>query len=223
MTLPVPDSPSSARTRLIEAAIFCFAEKGFDATGIREIAKRANANSALVQYHFAGKEGLYREALASIFQRRPARVAKPPADPTEPDARSRAIAGVGEMIESLVLELMSCNNGSPLDQASLFLVTRELQAPHPDAIPLILDHVRPYAEHMEACLRILRPDLSKELQLNLVMSIYGQVFHLHSSLAMIRIMRQDPDFPRDLQAIIRHFTEFSLRGIGIPEAFPFQA
>ena len=53
---------------------------------------------------------------------------------------------------------------------------------------------------------------------------YGQVaaaagyplYHRH----VARLLRNEPDFPRDLQAVARHITEFSLRGIGVPEAFP---
>ena len=63
-----PDPGNSSRIRLVDAAILCFAEKGFDATGIREIAGRARANSALVQYHFGGKTGIYAEALRCIFR-----------------------------------------------------------------------------------------------------------------------------------------------------------
>jgi len=46
------------------------------------------------------------------------------------------------------------------------------------------------------------------------------VVHLHHHLALIRLTRNQPDYPQDLQAVARHITEFSLRGIGIPEANP---
>ena len=59
--------PQDTRTRLLESAILHFAAKGFDGAGIREISKSARANSALVAYHFCGKEGLYLEALKAIF------------------------------------------------------------------------------------------------------------------------------------------------------------
>ena len=219
MTLSDSESSCTTRTRLIEAAIFCFAEKGFDATGIREIAKLAQANSALVQYHFGGKEGLYRETLRHIFQHRPPALAAPPEDPAAADARPRAIQAIRQMIYNLVEELMSCSNGTDLDRAALFLVTRELQAPRPEVAPLLLEHIRPYSEQLEICLRILLPGLERTRMLNMVLSVYGQIFHLHSNLNLIRIMREDPGFPADLQALADHFADFSLRGIGIPEAF----
>ena len=214
------EQEQTSRLRLLEAAILCFAEKGFDGTGIREIARRAKANSALVQYHFGGKTGLYKEALRHIFASRPEMVASPPRDAAEPDARARAITALGDMIASLLNELMACSEGSELDLASLLLVTRELQSPREDVAPLILTHLAPYTDHMEGCLRILRPDLDHLARLDNINSIFGQIVHLHSNLKMYRLIRNDPDYPQDLGAVARHITEFSLRGIGIPEAFP---
>ena len=214
------DPETSSRTRLLEAAILCFAEKGFNATGIREIARKAKANSALVQYHFGGKAGLYAEALRHIFASRPVKVASPPEDAEEPGARTKAIQFLGDMIESILNQLMSCSEGSELDKASLVLVTRELQDPREAVAALILEHMRPFTDHMMACLKILRPDLDWLRAMDYSQSILGQVVHLHHHLALIRLTRNQPDYPQDLQAVARHITEFSLRGIGIPEANP---
>ena len=212
-------SNNNSRTRLLEAAVFCFAEKGYDATGIREIAQRAKANSALVQYHFGGKEGLYGEALKFIFAHKPPCVARPPEDPGAPGARAQAMRSLREIIEQLLLELMRCNADSPLEQAALLLVTREMQNPRPGTVPLVQDHIRPYMDHLEGCLRILRPDLDKVAMLDMGASIYGPIFHMHGKLALIRAMRVDPEFPRepdDLERLTKHFTEFTLGGLGFP-------
>ena len=220
--MPVTDSDSTlnTRARLIEAAIFCFSEKGYDATGIREIGLKAKANSALVQYHFGGKEGLFREAMKFIFSQHPPVVTAMPASPDQPGARAMAIQAFRTCIGSLVYELMACSAGSALDRAALLLITRELQAPHPEVIPLVMEHVRPYLTQMEACLAILRPDLTGPPVMDMTMSIYGQIFHLHNNLHLIRLLRADPEFPRDLEQLVDHFTAFNLRGIAIPEAFP---
>lgn len=47
------------REKLVEAATVLFAWKGFAGVSIRELAKAANVNSALISYYFGGKEGLY--------------------------------------------------------------------------------------------------------------------------------------------------------------------
>jgi len=217
--MPPSDSELPARERLLEAAILCFAEKGFDATGIREIAGRARANSALVQYHFGGKTGIYAEALRHIFRshhHRPLAAL----DPDSPDARAKAIRALGELIEHTLNELMACEGGSELEKASLLLVTRELQNPREDVAGLILEHMRPSNDHLLACLQILRPDLEGPAAQDHVDSILGQVVHLLHHLQLIRLVRGDPDYPRDLQALARHITGFSLRGIGLSETSP---
>ncbi|BDU71384.1 TetR/AcrR family transcriptional regulator [Mesoterricola silvestris] len=214
------DPETSSRTRLIEAAILCFAEKGFDATGIREIAQRAKANSALVQYHFGGKTGLYAEALRHIFRSRPEMAPPMPAGTGGPEDRRLAMATLGEIVEGLMDELLACADGTELDRASLLLVTRELQSPRQDVADLILEHLRPTMDRLLACIRVLRPDLETLQAHEYMNSILAQVVHLHNNLKLVRLIRKEPDYPQDFKAVARHITEFSLRGLAVPEAFP---
>lgn len=55
-------------SKLIETATLLFAKKGFAAVSIRELAQAAQVNSALISYHFRGKEGLYLAVLEEQFQ-----------------------------------------------------------------------------------------------------------------------------------------------------------
>lgn len=50
---------SERRHQLIEVARSLFAERGYEATSIEEIAQRANVSKPVVYEHFGGKEGLY--------------------------------------------------------------------------------------------------------------------------------------------------------------------
>ena len=52
------------RDRIMKAAERLFAEKGYDSTSIRAIVAKARVNQAAINYHFDGKDGLYREVLA---------------------------------------------------------------------------------------------------------------------------------------------------------------
>ena len=54
---------SDARERLIQAALRLFSERGFDGTGIRDLAEAAGVNVAAVNYHFGSKENLRLETL----------------------------------------------------------------------------------------------------------------------------------------------------------------
>lgn len=47
------------RQQLIDIARGVFAERGFDATSVEEIASRAHVSKPVVYEHFGGKEGLY--------------------------------------------------------------------------------------------------------------------------------------------------------------------
>ena len=44
------------RDRILKTAMRLFAERGYEATSIRTIAKRANVNQAAINYHFKSKE-----------------------------------------------------------------------------------------------------------------------------------------------------------------------
>jgi|GEM_PF-609976 len=56
--------PGSPRGRILEAARQLFAEQGFQGTSIREIAKLADVNIAMVHYYFSTKELLYKRVFA---------------------------------------------------------------------------------------------------------------------------------------------------------------
>jgi AcrR family transcriptional regulator len=51
------------RQALLDHATDVFAENGFDRASVREITGRATVNQAAINYHFGGKEALYREVL----------------------------------------------------------------------------------------------------------------------------------------------------------------
>jgi AcrR family transcriptional regulator len=56
------------RDRILKAAERLFAEHGYDGTSIRAIVAKARVNQAAINYHFEGKDGLYREVLSSAFR-----------------------------------------------------------------------------------------------------------------------------------------------------------
>ena len=52
-------SGTERREQLLDVGRALFAERGFDATSIEEVASRAGVSKPVVYEHFAGKEGLY--------------------------------------------------------------------------------------------------------------------------------------------------------------------
>lgn len=63
---PVSEPSSSAvtRRRILDAAECLFMEHGFEATGLRLVTASAKVNLAAVNYHFGGKDELFRAMLA---------------------------------------------------------------------------------------------------------------------------------------------------------------
>ena len=53
-------SRSDTRERLLRVACRQFADRGYQNTRIQDVCRLAGANIAAVNYHFGGKEGLYR-------------------------------------------------------------------------------------------------------------------------------------------------------------------
>ena len=56
------------RERILLASQKLFAEKGFDATSVRDLTTEARCNVASVNYYFGGKDNLYLETFRSMVE-----------------------------------------------------------------------------------------------------------------------------------------------------------
>lgn len=61
------DEKSDKRQALLEVAERLFAQQGFEAVSVRQLAKEAGTNVSMVSYYFESKEGLFQELIASKF------------------------------------------------------------------------------------------------------------------------------------------------------------
>jgi AcrR family transcriptional regulator len=57
------------RRAILDAALDLFSERSFDGASTRSIAERAGVTQPLLNYHFAGKEELWRAAVDDVFGR----------------------------------------------------------------------------------------------------------------------------------------------------------
>jgi AcrR family transcriptional regulator len=64
----VSRSTETTKAALVKAATAVFSEFGYDGGSVRLITQRASANQAAINYHFGGKEGLYREVLLAAAE-----------------------------------------------------------------------------------------------------------------------------------------------------------
>jgi AcrR family transcriptional regulator len=60
------EKAANSRQRLVDAATELFVQKGYRGVSIREIAERAETNSALISYYFGDKEGLFRQVFKDV-------------------------------------------------------------------------------------------------------------------------------------------------------------
>ena len=60
--------PSDITRDASKAAERLFADRGYEETSVRAIVAKARVNQAAINYHFGGKDGLYREVLRAAFR-----------------------------------------------------------------------------------------------------------------------------------------------------------
>jgi TetR/AcrR family transcriptional regulator len=67
----VVSRPAGVETRraILDAALDLFSERSFDGASTRSIAELAGVTQPLLNYHFAGKEELWRAAVDDLFER----------------------------------------------------------------------------------------------------------------------------------------------------------
>ncbi|OXM14047.1 TetR family transcriptional regulator [Paenibacillus herberti] len=61
------EEKDDVRSRILRSAKGLFARQGFDKTTVRQICEEADANVALVSYHFGGKEGVFEAIFDTYF------------------------------------------------------------------------------------------------------------------------------------------------------------
>jgi AcrR family transcriptional regulator len=59
----------ATRQKILDAALKAFSERGFDGASTRDITDAAGVNQAMIGYHFASKEDLWRATVDLLFSR----------------------------------------------------------------------------------------------------------------------------------------------------------
>ncbi|KPL15990.1 hypothetical protein AMJ74_00115 [candidate division WOR_3 bacterium SM1_77] len=86
----VAEKEKGARQRLYDAALSLFAQKGYNAVGTREIAKKAKVNIAMINYYYGGKAGILKTIINMAYEKHTAAITN--ADMLqEPEKHIRAV------------------------------------------------------------------------------------------------------------------------------------
>lgn len=195
--------------RILFAAQKLFAEKGFDATSVRDITTEASCNVASVNYHFGGKDNLYLETFRSMLTVLRDRrlelmdelMGRDPSPSLEEFVETFAVI----MIEPLV--------GDSRGRMFLNLVSREMIAPRlPDGV-LVSEFFEPMMERATAGLSEVGPQLEPMSARMCVMSLVGQLLHSLKAHHLLADLGRPDVLPTQHSDQIAHFVRFSVGGI----------
>ncbi len=214
-----PESRSDVKQRLVEAATLLFAQRGFDGVGIREIATAADANSAMVAYHFGSKEGLYQAVLRAGFEQGCSKDLPPPPVAGESGARAAALVGLKAHIRAMAADLKLGEHASELDEAFMGILMRELGRVDSPYLPdLDREFMANKFEQLAACLRILRPAITEDEVMYLCGTVSGPLLLYRFIPGIIRLRTGGKPFPEDREALCTFLYEHTLRALGVSPA-----
>jgi TetR/AcrR family transcriptional regulator len=180
------------RAAVLEAAEAIFAEKGFAATRLEDVADRVGIRRASIVYYFKDKKELYHAVLASVFG---GLLAKIDAALTRPDPLpARIEAGVCAWVDYV---------GARPSIARLLL--REVADAAPGHRPAVLEHTRPFFELVRKQVFERGGDESAQLTpidpVHLASTIAGAtVFFVAAMPALVPELELDPVSPKHLAA-----------------------
>jgi len=204
--------PPDTRNDLIEVALQCFAEHGYDGTSIRMIAQRAGRPLSLISHHFGGKEGLYLEVFRFLTSRTFATLAE--GAPAPPRNKEEATRVFREQIHAFYAE--SCPEDPAVgDQKKVRhkLFLSEMKNPRPEILELLRTQLQPWVDRMKDCIKVLRPDLAEAEIILLGTSIMGQVAgqSLLEGVNSAVWGRNDLGVTRSAELL----ADFNLQGLGV--------
>lgn len=212
-----------AAVRLLEAAEELFAERGFAATSVRDLAEAAGVNVAAVNYYFGDKDSLYVETLRRAF--RDQRASDPGFETILEEARregtpAAAARGLRRFIE-LYMDWLFGEESEKAGTCTCALFQREMNDPTPALDVIVEEFIEPKAEVLCDLLQQARPELgtNKEKLLLHAASIVGQCLHYRFALPVIlRLHKKEKFSEENIRRIADHIATFTLRGLGLEEA-----
>ncbi len=182
--------PAGTKDKIFMAAVALFAEKGFSATTVRDICRRAEgANLNAVNYYFGGKRPLYNiilEAVAAEGGKR-MQAAKKQMDQlrTPEEKMRRFILGYMRMLY----------DGGEFSEQLCRIYIRELADPSPFFLETVQRHTVPQTHEIMGLVReLLYEGASDELVRNCLSLIVGQITYYSFSWPVYS--RVHPEQPR---------------------------
>jgi TetR/AcrR family transcriptional regulator, regulator of cefoperazone and chloramphenicol sensitivity len=215
MAAVVARSADETRQRVLAAASALFAERGFHATTVRDIARRAGVNLAAAHYHFGSKDTLYLEVMRAQFDAVMSELAARQARFSGGKPSRAALIGLLRERVAVMLEMLL---GPPPGLPGT-LMLREMLDPSAALPNIVRQFVRPHKEEIAALVAALAPRLDAATIERCVFSIVGQIFFYRTQLAALPYLSDTPAMTkRWITATAAHITTFSLGGMAAAAA-----
>jgi AcrR family transcriptional regulator len=195
--------------RILSAAQKLFAEKGFDATSVRDITTEAGCNVASVNYHFGGKDNLYLETFRSMLTVLRDRRLEMMDELMERDPTP----ALEEFVETFAAIMIEPLVGDRRGRLFLNLLSREMIAPRLPRDVLVEEFFEPMMERATAALAKVGPQLDQVAARMCVMSLVGQLLHSLKAHHLLTVLGRSDIMPTRHEDQIAHFVRFSVGGI----------
>lgn len=202
------DAEASTATRILDVAEELFAERGFAAVSVREIAGQVGLNQASIYNHFASKQALYEAVLERGFA--PIRQLL-----EQSGAKLDGVDAGDEFIDALVEQLWQTPNLPKLLQ-------REILDDGPYLERLSEQWLRPIVragrEAMGAAIPQLRDSWDDRDIPFVILGMYGFLFgHFVSAALTRRVLDAEPFSPEMRRAHADFLKKATRRLMGMPE------
>ena len=199
--------PNDTKTRIIEAAIEVFLEKGYAAATIRDICARAEANVAGVNYHFGSKDCLYVAALERILAscREGYPLTEGLAEASSPEERLR------RYIRNL-MRLVVPEDAEHARRSTL--LWRELDNPSPSFLAIAERAMRPFKDLLDEIIMNIVGLIGLETTRLCAASIIGQCyFYARNRAVFEQLFPEKKHNPHVAKTLAEHIYQFSLAGL----------
>ena len=195
--------------RILSVAQKLFAEKGFDATSVRDITTEAGCNVASVNYHFGGKEKLYLETFRSMLTFLRDRHLEMMSELMERMPRPT----LDEFVETFAVIMLEPLVKDSRGRMFLDLVSREMISPRLPQGVLLEEFFEPMMQRATMALAQVGPTLQESTARMCVMSMVGQLLHSLKAHHLLSDLGRPDVIPTRHEEQIAHFVRFSVGGI----------
>lgn len=204
----VNDPPQDdTAARLLDAAGPVFAEKGFQATTVREICRAADVNVAAVNYHFGDKERLYIETVKRAHRLK-SEAAPLPVWPADISPESK--------LKGFVTTLLTRMIGPEASPWQHELMMREMINPTAACRELVEDSIRPEFELLLSIIAELLPaGTTAAVKKRMAFTVVGQCLFYRIGAPVVGILVSDEQRQShfSVEPLAEHITQVSLSAV----------